>query len=84
MHVRQRIGVLIARDNAEFILAGVTNNGNGPAPTIRRRFASSGATASNSQQRLSSQDGGLFWRSAAPPRRTREPRLSVGATWRKL
>jgi len=28
MHVRQRIGVLIARANTEFILAGVMNSGN--------------------------------------------------------
>jgi len=36
MHVRQRIGVLIARANTEFILAGVMNSGNDIDPIAER------------------------------------------------
>ena len=36
MHVRQRIGVLIARANTEFILAGVMNSGNDIDPVAER------------------------------------------------
>jgi len=36
MHVRQRIGVLIARATTEFIIAGVMNSGNDIDPVAER------------------------------------------------